>query len=305
MRGAMMYRVKNMHHTLTTLLKNFAAERGLPASYANSADRWFVPLAQQLNEAVRNKELGVLGIVGCQGSGKSTLAALLAQLLCDFHGLKVVVVSLDDFYHTLERRQQLGKDVHPLLKTRGVPGTHDINLAIQTLDALLSASGEVAIPRFDKARDDRRPRSEWDLVTAPVDLVILEGWCLAARPQPEAELEPPINQLERQEDPGGRWRRYVNHHLADDYPLLFQRIDHLVSLLAPSFDCVYGWRLHQEEQLQPGDGDAIMDPVAVQRFVQHFERVTRYNLPFQAQADVVFRLDRNQQIQGREDHAHG
>lgn len=293
-----------MHHTHSTLLEDFVAERGLPASYAHSAERWFLPLAEQLATAVRKGELRVLGVVGCQGSGKSTLAALLSQLL-GLEGLKVVVLSLDDFYHTRARRRRLGEEIHPLLRTRGVPGTHDINLAIQTLDALLAGSGEVAIPRFDKARDDRRPEGEWDVVAAPVDLVILEGWCLAARPQPSEELKEPINELEKQEDPDGRWRRYVNHRLEEDYPLLFQRIDLLVALLAPSFDCVYGWRLRQEEQLRPDEGDAIMDKAAVQRFVQHFERITRYNLPFQAQADVVFHLDHDQRITRREDHPHG
>lgn len=294
-----------MHQAYRALLETFVAERDLPASYVDSAQRWFLPLAEQLAAAVRNKHLRVVGLVGSQGSGKSTLAALLSCLISHFHGLEVAALSLDDFYHTRTRRNQLAEEVHPLLRTRGVPGTHDITLAVQTIEALLATNGDLAIPRFDKARDDRRPPEEWDVIAAPVDLVILEGWCLAARPQPPAELQAPINQLEQQEDPDGRWRRYVNQRLEDEYPQLFQRIDLLVSLLAPSFDCVYNWRLRQEEQLQPGAGDAIMDKPALARFVRHFERITRYNLPFQAQADVVFHLDHDQQIQKREDHAHG
>lgn len=294
-----------MHHTHNKLLQEFIAERGLPPEYARSAQRWLIPLAEEAAAAVQNNKLKVLGIVGCQGSGKSTLADLLARLLIN-QGIAVTALSLDDFYHTREKRRELGKEIHPLLRTRGVPGTHDILLALETLDALLNANGPVAVPRFDKARDDRRPRAQWDLVEAPVDLVILEGWCVAARPQPPEELETAINELEATEDPDGQWRRYVNQCLAEDYPPLFKRIDRLIALLAPSFDCVYGWRQRQEEQLEAGSGDAIMDKAAVQRFVQHFERITRYNLPHQARdADVVFYLDHNQRVLKREDNPDG
>src|SRR5690606_7494155 len=133
--------------------------------------RWYLPLAEQLAAAVRNKNLRVVGLVGSQDSGKSTLAALLSRLISRLHGLKVAALSLDDFYHTRKRRSQLGEEIHPLLRTRGVPGTHDIDLAVQTVNALLATHGDLAVPRFDKARDDRRPAEEWDVIAAPVDLV--------------------------------------------------------------------------------------------------------------------------------------
>lgn len=294
-----------MREQYRTSLGKFIRERNLPESYANTAQRWFLPLAEEIARAARAGDLKVLGIVGSQGSGKSTVAALLALLLNEEYQLKVAVLSLDDFYHTREYRRHLGETIHPLLSTRGVPGTHDINLALRTLDELLNNTGQVAIPRFDKARDDRRPPADWDNFAAPADLVIFEGWCLSARPQPDTELQTPINELEANEDADGRWRRYVNHHLEEDYPLLFQRIEFLVALLAPDFGCVYRWRRHQEKQLPPDSGDAIMDDRALQRFVQHFERVTRYNLPFQAQANVVFHLDYDQSIVKREDNADG
>jgi D-glycerate 3-kinase len=42
--------------------------------------------------------------------------------------------------------------VHPLLATRGVPGTHDIDLAINTINAVCSGL-PTPITRFDKSTD--------------------------------------------------------------------------------------------------------------------------------------------------------
>ena len=36
---------------------------------------------------------------------------------------------------------QLADDVHPLLAVRGVPGTHDVKLAIDTLERLIEQRG--------------------------------------------------------------------------------------------------------------------------------------------------------------------
>ena len=77
----------------------------------------------------------VLGICGAQGSGKSTLAEALAERL-ERDGLACAVLSLDDLYLTRAERERLARGVHPLLATRGPPGTHDTSLGIAVLDAL-------------------------------------------------------------------------------------------------------------------------------------------------------------------------
>ncbi|MGQ9426725.1 HAD-IIB family hydrolase [Gilvimarinus sp. F26214L] len=289
------------------LLTQFVAQEQLPGSYTEAAEQWFLPLAKELARAVTAGRLKVLGIVGTQGSGKSTLAALLETILHRRHGLKVCRISLDDFYLSRAEREALAATVHPLLATRGVPGTHDVSLALATLDCLQRRDeGDCALPRFDKARDDRRPQAQWPHVRMPVDLVILEGWCLAATAQSEQELIEPINILEAEEDTDGRWRRYVNERLREDYPPLFRRIDKLVALRAPGFDCVLRWRQKQEEKLSPTDGDRIMSGPEIERFVQHFERITRHNLAQQAQiADVVFELDANQNVTARHNRSSG
>lgn len=204
----------------------------------------------------------VLGIAGAQGSGKSTIARALATRFC------CPVLSLDDLYLDGAARQRLAETVHPLLRTRGVPGTHDVSAGLAAIDAL--AEGAALLPRFDKARDEPGV-AEW--TDGPAEMLILEGWCLGARPQEEAELADPVNDLERMRDPDGRWRRWVNTQLAGPYQALWARIDQLVFLQAPGFEIVAEWRIGQERAA----GGPMSDP-EVRCFVQYHERLTRHML---------------------------
>jgi D-glycerate 3-kinase len=227
-------------------------------------------------EAGKEGGLLVAGICGAQGSGKSTLARAIARRAGD-EGITVAVLSLDD--------------LHPLLSTRGPPGTHDVALGLAAIAAL--ERGEPAcLPRFDKGRDDRAHASQWDRAPANTRLLVLEGWCLSAVPQDEAALPRPVNPLEREEDPQGLWRNFVNRALAGDYARLFARLDLLILLAAPSFDVVRRWRGEQEEALRQADAPEAMDEAAIDRFVQHYERLTRHVLAeMPARADLVARLN--------------
>lgn len=285
----------------TELIHAFAAARGLPPTYGHDIERWLLPLLKALRAQLPNRRPFVLGINGCQGSGKSTLSALIVELL-DAQGLAAATVSLDDFYLGRLQRQRLAKHVHPLLLTRGVPGTHDVDLALTTLRRLQANSGEpVALPRFDKATDEPLAADDWPrLDSGALDVLILEGWCLGARAQRATALETPCNALERNEDPDSSWRGYVNERLGAEYQTLFALIDHLLLLQAPSFDCVEGWRNKQEQALRErvgADAPGVMSEGEVARFVQHFERVTRHCLAtLPAIADTVFALDESQRI---------
>ncbi|MBN8813422.1 MAG: kinase [Sphingomonas sp.] len=218
----------------------------------------------------------VLGIAGAQGSGKSTIArALAARFGCP-------VLSLDDLYLDGAARQRLAETVHPLLRTRGVPGTHDVAAGLAAIESL--AHGPALLPRFDKARDE--PGSP-ERVAGPAEMLILEGWCLGMRPQAAAELVAPINDLERVHDADGRWRRWVNARLAGAYQALWARIDQLVFLEAPGFDVVADWRIEQEHAARGPMSDA-----EVRRFVQYYERLTRHMLRHgHAWADLTLHLD--------------
>lgn len=143
--------------------------------------------------------LFVVGLCGAQGCGKSTLAADLVVRL-NRAGIDTAILSLDDLYLTRVERGILAVDVHPLLGTRGVPGTHDVALGMRVIAAL--GRGEApSLPRFDKAMDDRAPVATWPRAGAGTKVLIFEGWCVGARPQAEAMLREPVNALERDSDP--------------------------------------------------------------------------------------------------------
>lgn len=284
------------------LWRAFLLRHRLPDAYRTVAQTWFVPLADQLYSIQQQQQRPlVVGIHGCQGSGKSTLADFLFSVWVE-RGLSVVSLSLDDFYLTRDERQQLGRQIHPLLATRGVPGTHDVGLANRVIDALLAPEPDVVdIPRFDKARDDRVPDRDWERVPSPVDIVILEGWCLGVPPQSSEQLRDPVNELESREDPDGIWRKFANDVLATTYPSLFARIGQWVMLQAPSFDCVTRWRLEQERKLAAradiGNDNRVMSAAEVGRFIQHYQRLTEHGLTaLPARVQHLYALDETRNI---------
>ena len=237
--------------------------------------------------------LFVLGISGSQGSGKTTLVAGLEQAL-EAQGIRVARLSLDDLYLTRAERIALGHSVHPLLATRGVPGTHDVALGLEVIAAL--ARGEAAaLPRFDKGRDDRADPATWPLAPAGTQVLLLEGWCLGARPQ--ADLAQPVNQLEAREDAEGRWRGHANAALGGEYQRLFARIDRLVLLAAPGWEVVEHWREEQEAPLRRSKAPLAMSPAELARFIQHYERLTRWILEeMPPRADLLVRLGENREV---------
>jgi D-glycerate 3-kinase len=264
-------------------IEAFLQRERLPATYRQTIDLALIPTADAIARRARlSDHMLVVGLCGAQGSGKSTAAAALVELLCRDE-LPAIALSIDDFYLPRTEREQLAGSVHPLLRTRGVPGTHDVELAHATID-LLAGDEAVPVPAFDKARDDRRPRSQWRHVTGPMRVVILEGWCVGARSQTQAELASPVNALERDEDAQGIWRNYVNTALQGRYRALFDRLAPLILLRAPSFEVVQAWRSEQEHKLRQqvetsgGDASRLMDDAAIARFIAHYERVTRHIL---------------------------
>lgn len=280
------------------LIDEFIRQQRLPQSYAIDASLNFLPLLREIENQIasRDGQGFVLGINGAQGTGKSTLALLLSTLL-ESDGHRVANLSIDDFYYSRARREALAQTVHPLLASRGVPGTHDVDSALALLPRLFNTeiAEPVTLPGFDKATDDCIPQARCRQLRGPVDVVILEGWFVGAEPQQEAELLEPINRLEEQEDGDGRWRLYVNQQLAAGYQTLFASLDSLILLAAPGFDQVLEWRRLQEEKLrqrsQP-DASGLMSDEEVARFIQHFERLTRHCLnTLPATADRVFSLD--------------
>jgi D-glycerate 3-kinase len=239
--------------------------------------------------AVQHSGLLVVGICGAQGSGKSTLVGGLETALGAL-GMHTATLSLDDLYLTRTERKDLARKVHPLFETRGVPGTHDVALGIRTI-AALERGEAAALPRFDKGSDDRTPQADWPQAPARCQVLLLEGWCVGAVPQLADALARPVNELEQCEDADGTWRNYANKALSGPYRALFDRIDLLILLAAPGWDVVAEWREEQELPLRRAGAPQAMDPAALARFIQHYERLTRWILQeMSGRAGVVVQL---------------
>jgi D-glycerate 3-kinase len=286
--------------------------KGLPSDFASTIADYYLSLASEIALAADpiDTHLGsalLIGVFGSQGSGKSTLADFLKLILEQQFNTSTVVMSLDDFYLTREQRRQLAVDVHPLLSTRGVPGTHDIELLNNTINQLktFDAAKPVRVPVFEKARDDRAPLAHWQSISTKPKVIILEGWCVGVRPQLEAELQIPVNDLERSMDQDARWRGFVNQQLADGYTSLFKQLDKLIALVAPSFDCVYQWRSLQETKLidkleRAGQSTAAtMSDEQITFFIAHYQRITEHALAsLPNYADWCLPIDNNHRITG-------
>lgn len=260
------------------------------------------PVLTAIGEALRaamaalHRRPFVLGLCGAQGSGKSTLSDALADMMRT-KGVKTAILSIDDLYRTRAEREMLARTAHPLFGVRGVPGTHDVSLGLDVIAALEIGQGAL-LPRFDKAQDDRVPVEQCDHADGDTALLILEGWCVGARPEPVGALVDPVNPLERDEDGDGRWRRAVNDALAGaEYQALFARIDMLVLLAAPAFEVVRDWRIEQEHGLarKAGvDARGVMSDAQVERFIRFYERLTRHILAeMPHRADIVVQLARD------------
>ncbi|WP_158885853.1 kinase [Rhodanobacter sp. L36] len=256
-------------------------------------------LDQYAGRIARSRRPYILGVSGLQGSGKSTLARVM-KAQAEARGWPTEILSLDDFYYSRSDREALAHQVHPLLRSRGVPGTHEIELMMSVLAALPHASDKLPVthPRFDKGRDTRIPPSRWPRIIHPPKLVIVEGWALGIRPQSQAALATPVNELERTEDADGSWRHWVNKQLRSYQPL-WRKFDALIVLQAPSWNIVQRWRSEQEEELFARHAPLAMDAKGMERFLAHFERLSRHALAtLPALADTCVEYDDARHVTG-------
>lgn len=274
---------------LQKLISEFIETQKLDKTFEDTALNWFNPLTEKLAAHHNSANTPLfIGLNGCQGSGKSTLTAFLVKSLKDIYNLNAHCMSLDDFYLTKSQRLAISKKIHPLLATRGVPGTHDTQLLANVIHALKNNQLPVRIPSFNKAIDDRAPENDWHVIDQTVDVILLEGWCWGVTPETSQKLTLPVNDLEKQNDPSGVWRHFVNRSLLNDYLPLYEYMDLWVMLKAPSFACVYDWRLQQETKMiaaleQAGNlkesaASGVMKPHEIAWFIQHYQRLTEHSL---------------------------
>jgi len=258
--------------------------------------KFYIPICKKIYlDYKKNKQIKVIGLTGGQGAGKSTITQIIKIILEIKYNLSVVYFSIDDFYKTSSERKRLSKKVHQLFRIRGVPGTHDTNLIKKTfLNLSRKNFKQTTIPRFDKSKDDRFPKKKWQKIKKQPQIIIFEGWCVGAKAQEKKSLKKPINILEKKYDVNLKWRSKVNHELNNEYKKIFNKINLLIFLKVPNFECVYKWRLLQEKKLQlTSGGKKIMSPTQVRNFIMYYERITKQMLiDLTTKAYAVLHLDK-------------
>lgn len=285
-------------------IDNFIDKYHLSHDFFSFAKGYLIPIAERiLSQSSQSSEVFFAGINGCQGAGKSTIATFIQAYLHANYHLNVVNMSLDDFYLSQSQCLKLAHNIHPLLKTRGVPGTHDVEKLIQVLTSLKNSSGQLEIPRFSKLDDN--PSAPYK-VKLPIDLVLIEGWCWGVDPQSVTGLILPCNAMESVHDNNLLWRNYVNTRLSEDYVPLYHLVNFWLFIKAPSFTCVYQWRLQQEEKLrakhvienQTKTLTAIMSNDEVAAFILLFQRLTEHALATMSdKADITLSLNKERLVE--------
>ena len=263
---------------------------------------FLIPVSFWISKRVNKKKPLIIGLAGGQGSGKTTISSILTLILKRYFKLNVCKVSIDDFYKTRKDRKLLSKKKHDLLMTRGVPGTHDINLLLSFFKKIKSKNFKtLQIPTFNKAIDDRCSKTLWQKIKIKPDVIIFEGWCVGARAQTSSQLIKPINSLEKFYDQDAKWRSYVNNQMKTKYKTLFKHLDGLLYLKAKNFSLLREWRLKQERKLwiqtKNKKNLKIMSSADVTNFMQTYQRITQQMFKDAIKSSsVIMNLNSNHQI---------
>ncbi|KAG8758297.1 hypothetical protein FRC14_000355 [Serendipita sp. 396] len=235
-----------------------------------------------------------VAIQGPQGIGKTYLTRQLVSAL-DAHQIRTVSFSIDDLYFGYEEMNAIetANSGNALLRGRGLPGTHDIPLGARIMKDISMASDEIlstgqgteplCIPVYDKAMHnglgDRLPVSQWTSVSGPVDVVIVEGWCMGFYPITESELAARWERKERLGFPaslqlqnGMNDIQTINNNL-ESYVNQWYPFFHCLIQIAPSqnnYNVIYKWRLQQEHTMKAANGGKGMSDNQVTTFIDRY-----------------------------------
>ena len=263
---------------------------------------FLIPICFWIAKKTNNKKPYFVGLAGGQGTGKTTISSLIKIILEKYFKLNVFKISIDDFYKTRKERIFLSKKIHPFLKTRGVPGTHDVSIMLNFFKKIKNTNfRSLKLPKFNKAIDDRCDKKLWYSIKKRPDVIIFEGWCVGARAENNNTLKKHINALERKEDKKLVWRKFVNQQLKLKYKKLYAQLDCLLFLKAGSFSLLQKWRLKQEKKLRQNNvgikNRKIMNKKDVSKFMQTYQRVTQNMLKYAPKySSIILNLNRNHQI---------
>ena len=250
-----------------------------------------LPIITYINNSKKKKFL----ISGSQGVGKSTLVLILKSVIEDMYNKKIMSISIDDYYLSKKKRLQLSKKIHPLLKTRGVPGTHDLDKLRKHINQFNKKKFPITIPIFDKLSDDITKKKK---TFSKADILLLEGWCCGCLPINNKYLWKNINKLESDLDKNNIWRNFYNEKLQNDYKKIFKLFDLKIYMQPPSFKYVYKWRADQERKgLSKSVNKKYMNKKQLDRFIQHYEKITKWMVKsMPAEADMLIKVNKNQMV---------
>ena len=263
---------------------------------------FLIPICFWIKKKKKVKKPIIIGLSGGQGTGKTTLSNIISLILKKYFKLNVYVVSIDDFYKTRKERKFLSKIKHPLLLTRGVPGTHDLDMIFNFLKKIKAKKfKKFKFPKFNKSTDDRYQKKQWNSVKLKPDIVIFEGWCIGAKHQSFNKLKKPINSIEKNSDKNFVWREFVNLQLKKKYKILFSKINNFLYLDVDNFNLLKKWRLKQETKLllknKNKKNHKIMKKKDILNFMQTYQRITEQmfeDMP--KNASLVIKLNNHHQI---------
>jgi len=225
---------------------------------------------QILKQKKETKNLFCL-VSGPQGSGKTTFTDKIKKELIK-KKLKVLVLSIDDFYLSKKDRTKLSKKISPLFLTRGVPGTHNLKFLKKVLNIFLSNKKKYyRLPKFSKAEDDLL-KSEFNNLVFPYDIFILEGWCINYQGEGITSLKKPINLMEKRFDQNMKWRKYVNKKSKEYFKEIYKKSHCSIFLRIPSFKYVFQYRTKQELSIPK---NKRMSSRQLKKFISFYERITK------------------------------
>ena len=301
--------MKSVSDCFTKVKKNcfqFIKSQEISTNKFKNKDRmlksYLIPLCFWISKKINRKKPLIIGVAGGQGTGKTTITSIISLILRKYFKLNVFKISIDDFYKTRNERKKLSLTKHPLLMTRGVPGTHDYKIISNFFKKVKSKNFKsIKLPKFDKSIDDRCKSKLWYKVKFKPDIVILEGWCVGAKAQNSSKMKKPINSLEKVKDPNLIWRKYVNTQLKTNYKKLFNHLDEIIYLKSSSFKLLQEWRITQEKilslKLKSRRNLKIMSKADVINFMQTYHRITQNMFKDAPKyASIIFKLDSKHQI---------
>ncbi|KAK6198558.1 P-loop containing nucleoside triphosphate hydrolase protein [Scheffersomyces amazonensis] len=242
----------------------------------------------------KQKKPIIIGLSGPQGSGKSYLAEhLTKQLQTTYEHLNFVQFSMDDLYLKHVDQVKLNDSDNLLLRGRGLPGTHDINIGVKIFDQLINSHNNnedfpIIIPTYDKSafngEGDRFDSSNWKIIDKPVDVIIFEGWFNGFEPLDEDQLR--LSYLTS--EPSGIVQHHKLYHLEQineslkQYQAIWKLFDKFIFIHTTDINNVYTWRIQQEHALIKLTGRGMTDDKIV-KFVDRY--MPMYHLYYERMCD--------------------